>query len=124
MQSYVLECMPAVLGGWADVRIYDTLRQLLPTVSAAVCPAFQTHTKTGLWTVSRLKDTTRLPPARRAFKTLILTACKQGLNAEGQGESWEPSALEPRPSHPMSYAVYRDYAGMCYLDHVYNKGSA
>ena len=45
MQSYVLECMPAALGGWPDINIYDTVSMLLPSVSAAVSPALQTHTK-------------------------------------------------------------------------------
>ena len=45
MQSYLLECLPAALGGWPDINIYDTVNQYFPTVSAVVSPAFGTHTK-------------------------------------------------------------------------------
>ena len=43
MQSYVLECMPAALGGWPDISVYDIISSLVPAVYAAVCPAFLTH---------------------------------------------------------------------------------
>ena len=46
MQSYLLECLPAALGGWPDINIYDTVIQYIPAVSAVVNPAFGTHTKT------------------------------------------------------------------------------
>ena len=47
------------------------------------------------WTASEVRCRTRVPPARRAFRTLILTVCQPGLNVRGQGESRQPSALDP-----------------------------
>ena len=46
MQSYLLECLPAALGGWPDINIYDMVNQYIPAVSAVVSPAFGTHTHT------------------------------------------------------------------------------
>ena len=58
------------------------------------------------WTASEVRCRTRVPPARRAFGTLILTVCQPGLNVRGQGESRQPSALDPSITcHTPSTAV-------------------
>ena len=101
MQSYVLECMPAALGGWPDINVYDTVSMLLSSASAAVSPALQTHTKTLIGILSQNKHWSNCATSPLNIVVVFLSYNPERANA-GAGyilrcEAYAPALARMRP---------------------------